>query len=109
MNGMQQRPLGRGPKAVTCYICGRGYGTNSIGIHIKQCQKLFLAQEAQKPKHERRPLPQPPKDADVTEEDLLNVRPGKANNVDWDKFNDAAFDTFNKEALRSACMKWLMI
>ena len=29
------------PKSVTCYICGRGYGTKSISIHLKACEKKW--------------------------------------------------------------------
>jgi hypothetical protein len=47
------------PKAVVCYICGRQYGTSSIAIHQKTCLKQFEAQEAEKPAHLRRALPDP--------------------------------------------------
>ena len=29
------------PKAIFCFICGRGYGTSSISIHIKSCAKRW--------------------------------------------------------------------
>jgi hypothetical protein len=29
------------PKALMCYICGREYGTMSLGIHMPQCIKKF--------------------------------------------------------------------
>jgi hypothetical protein len=69
------------PRAVVCHICGRQYGTTSIDIHLvmprvwmqgvsplnvdrlcpqKTCVKMWEAQEAQKPKHLRRPVPQAP-------------------------------------------------
>jgi len=51
-----------GPRAVTCYVCGRQYGTASIGIHSKQCLKLFEEQEAKKPMSQRRPAPSAPED-----------------------------------------------
>ena len=31
----------RGPKSITCYICGRGFMQKSIGIHIPQCKVKF--------------------------------------------------------------------
>ncbi len=69
-----------------CHICGRQYGTRSIDIHLvrvalghqpvlfgalaisiclwhgkqKACVKAFEAQEAQKPKHLRKPVPTAP-------------------------------------------------
>jgi hypothetical protein len=30
------------PRVVTCFICGQAYGTSSIGIHMKACEKKFL-------------------------------------------------------------------
>lgn len=38
------------PRAVMCYICGREYGTKSIGIHIPNCQKKWEETESHKPK-----------------------------------------------------------
>ena len=29
------------PKALMCYICGREYGTASLDIHLKNCQKKW--------------------------------------------------------------------
>ncbi len=40
--------------------CGREYGTQSLKIHLPQCQKLWLERESLKPKNERRALPAPP-------------------------------------------------
>jgi len=49
-----------GPRTVVCYICGREFGKSSIGIHEKQCAKKWEEAEAQKPPHQRRPLPERP-------------------------------------------------
>ena len=54
-------------QAVTCFVCGRAYGTASIGIHLKQCKARFLEEEAQKPPRERRPLPPEPSSVDYTD------------------------------------------
>lgn len=43
-----------------CYICGRGFGTASIGIHLPKCQEKYLARMSVAPPGERRPLPQMP-------------------------------------------------
>ncbi len=48
------------PRAVMCYICGREYGTKSIGIHQKQCAKKWELEESRKPRHLRRKMPEPP-------------------------------------------------
>lgn len=53
--------FGNKPRALMCYICGREYGTTSLQIHIKTCMKKWEVEENKKPKKERRPLPQPPK------------------------------------------------
>jgi len=34
------------PKALTCYICGRGFMKSSIGIHLEKCGKKFKAESA---------------------------------------------------------------
>jgi len=46
-----------GPRTEVCYICGREFGSASIGIHEKQCAKKWEDIEAQKPERERKPLP----------------------------------------------------
>lgn len=38
-------------------ICGREFGTKSLAIHIKTCEKMFLVEEEKKLKKDRRPLP----------------------------------------------------
>lgn len=48
------------PRAVTCHICGRGYGSSSLGIHLKACETKFLREESEKPASQRRPLPPRP-------------------------------------------------
>lgn len=45
------------PRAIMCYICGREFGTASIGIHLPQCKVKWDKTESMKPKHERRPCP----------------------------------------------------
>lgn len=43
-----------------CYICGRGFGTASIGIHLPKCQEKWVLRNAALAPSERRPLPQMP-------------------------------------------------
>lgn len=52
--------LKRGPITRVCHVCGRQYGLSSFEIHLKQCKKLWIAQEELKPPHERRELPKTP-------------------------------------------------
>ena len=39
------------PKSVTCYICGRDFGTASIEIHLKSCKQKWEIEENKKPKN----------------------------------------------------------
>ena len=32
--------MGKKPKSLCCYLCGREYGTSSLQIHLTQCQKV---------------------------------------------------------------------
>jgi len=70
------------PPGVTCYICGRRYGTASIEIHIQQCKELFVAREMKKDRSERLPLPKDPalsltngtkKASEMTKDELAEV------------------------------------
>ena len=49
---------------VSCYICGRDFGTKSISIHIPNCIKKWEAEQKKLPKSQRRPPPQPPQNLD---------------------------------------------
>ncbi|XP_034288725.1 zinc finger protein 475 [Pantherophis guttatus] len=53
-------PMIRRPPTVICYICGREYGTHSIGIHEPQCLKKWHIENNQLPKHLRRAEPVKP-------------------------------------------------
>ena len=83
---------GLGPVGITCYICGRKYGTKSIDIHVKQCKDLWEKTEAQKPKNERRKCPEEPK---TFEEMKINPMGSKA----MDEYNDEAFKNYTDNAL----------
>jgi len=81
------------PKSVTCYICGRGYGTKSIGIHLKNCEKKWDIDQMQKPPKERRPCPQPPKNfLNVIGKDTISRK-------DLEQLNNKAFEEYNEVAL----------
>ena len=82
------------PKSVTCYICGRGYGTKSIGIHIKNCEKKWEIDQSQKPRKERRPCPQPPKNF------LEVISKDKVTHKDLEQLNVKAFEEYNDTALQ---------
>ncbi|KAK9825103.1 hypothetical protein WJX74_008848 [Apatococcus lobatus] len=85
MGGMSAKPRG-----YTCYLCGQQYGSNSLKIHIPQCQEMWVKKEEWKPKRERRPVPPPPPELDA---DL----PTNATMVD--QFNATMSDYWNKVCL----------
>lgn len=59
-----ERPsTGARPPTVICYICGREFGSKSIGIHEPQCLKKWNVENDKLPEDKRRPEP---------------VRPGKS-------------------------------
>lgn len=81
------------PRGIICYICGKEYGTASIDIHLKTCKKRWLDEEAKKPKKERRPLPQPPKDFDN-----IKIKGSSMKQSEMDALNEEAFNKFNEES-----------
>ncbi|CAK83266.1 unnamed protein product (macronuclear) [Paramecium tetraurelia] len=81
------------PKTLVCYICGREYGSKSLGIHIPQCKEMFMVQEMKKPKGERRNPPTTPRGL----WDLLNKE--EITMEDIMAYNNGAFNKYNKEAL----------
>ena len=66
------------PKAIICYICGREYGTKSVTIHIKSCQKKWEIEQSQLPKKKRRPCPEAPPGFD----NVIRVAQGKKPIID---------------------------
>ena len=43
MDALNVRPRGgmKRPKTLICFICGREYGTKSLEIHLKACEKKW--------------------------------------------------------------------
>ena len=77
------RMAGR-PRTVVCYLCGREFGTQSIGIHEPQCLKKWQQENDQLPKSQRRPVPQKPQ----IEAPVAGSGTGTYN---LDNLNEAAF------------------
>lgn len=73
---------------------GREYGTTSIEIHLKTCRKKWEQEEEKKPKKDRRPVPEPPKNF---EEVVIGAKSGAK--VDLEAYNNDAFKTYNEVAL----------
>jgi hypothetical protein len=92
--GNKKPAMIRRPKSITCYICGRQYGTRSLGIHIKTCKKKWYIQEGLKlKKKDMRPCPRTPRGL----HQLLAKK--KITHADINAYNSGAFKTFNQEAL----------
>ncbi|CAL8091230.1 unnamed protein product [Calicophoron daubneyi] len=82
MAAVSRRPF------VVCYICGREFGSASIGIHEPQCLKKWRQQNNLRPKSERLPTP-------VKPDTQLNIDPtqpidSKRNVLAKSQFNEAA-------------------
>jgi len=82
------------PVFVTCYICGRDFGSRSIGIHVPKCQQKWETEQEKLPKKDRRPLPTAPENFD-------KVVKGEIKGKDLVKMNQKAFDDYNETALES--------
>ncbi|XP_018405706.1 PREDICTED: zinc finger protein 474-like [Cyphomyrmex costatus] len=50
----------RGPRSVTCYVCGREFGTASFPIHEPKCMEKWERENNSLPPSQRRPKPQKP-------------------------------------------------
>ncbi len=75
-----------------CYICGREFGSASLEIHLKSCKKKWEMEESKKPKGERRPVPEAPKNFD-------DIVAGKTSGDTADNYNKAAYENYNDKAL----------
>ena len=49
------------PRTLVCYICGREYGTRSLEIHLKTCEKKWDNEQAKLPAKKRKPCPEAPR------------------------------------------------
>ena len=78
---------------VYCYICGRQFGSASIGIHQPQCLKKWQTQNDKLPKAQRRPMPTPPEIVRIgslqTHSILVDMNLGGA--IDFEATNQAAY------------------
>ena len=79
---------------VTCYVCGRDFGTKSVGIHLANCKKKWEAEQEKLPKKQRRPIPTAPQDFD-------KVVKGEIKGKELVKLNQKASDEHNESGLVS--------
>lgn len=80
----------RKPPSVVCYICGREYGTKSIGIHEPQCLKKWHAENDKLPLSKRRPEPKKPR---PSTDDVTKIQGAANGKYSIDAFNEAAWQS----------------
>lgn len=80
----------RKPPSVVCYICGREYGTKSIGIHEPQCLKKWHAENDKLPLSKRRPEPKKPH---PSTDDVTKIQGAANGKYSIDAFNEAAWQS----------------
>lgn len=81
------------PSFVTCYVCGREFGTRSIGIHVPKCLDKWETQQEKLPKAERRERPSPPENYD-------RILSGELTGKELIKVNQKAAEDYKKEVLQ---------
>ncbi|KAJ3416185.1 hypothetical protein HDV05_002830 [Chytridiales sp. JEL 0842] len=69
--------------SVTCHICGRSYGSTSIGIHQKTCLTKWEKSQAHLPAHLRKAPPKAPE---------IPIHGASA--IDKNQYNNMAMDSF---------------
>merc|ERR1739838_79224 len=79
---------------VSCYLCGRDFGTRSIAIHVPNCAKKWEDEQKKLPKSERRSPPQAPGNFD-------RVMTGQLEGEELKEFNMAAVKQWNEAVLVS--------
>ena len=80
------------PTFVTCYICGRDFGTRSIGIHVPKCREKWEAQQEKLPSAERRDLPRQP-------ENFQRILNGEVSGKELMRINQKAAEDYKNEVL----------
>ena len=70
---------------IICYICGREFGTKSIGIHEPQCMKKWEVQNNKLPKGKRQSRPVKPVEFDMS----FSTNP-KERQAQIERLNDAS-------------------
>ena len=83
----------KGPKSITCYICGRDFGTTSYGIHYTQCKKKFKDEQSLKDKADRKKLPEGPEGL----EEILAK--SKLTSKQLEAYNLEAAEIYNSKSL----------
>ena len=80
------------PSFVTCYICGREFGTRSIAIHVPKCLQKWEAQQEKLPRSERKEAPTPPENYD-------KILSGEVTGKELIKINQKAAEDYKNDVL----------
>lgn len=81
----------RGPKSITCYVCGKGFTKASIGIHLPQCKEKFKKESENL--GVKRKLPKEP-------EELQELIAGETIDLKLlDQYNEKASSAYNNAGL----------
>ena len=78
------------PKTIMCYICGQGFGTKSIAIHLKTCKTRYEQQQLLLEKKDRKSLPQPPRNWDKA------LKGGSVDKAEIENLNNEAFQGYQQ-------------
>jgi len=79
---------------VTCYVCGRDFGSKSIGIHLPSCKKKWETAQEKLPKSERKPVP-------VAPSNFEKVLKGEIKGKELVKINKEALTEHNDSGLEA--------
>jgi hypothetical protein len=79
------RVKGSPPRLPSCHLCGRQFGTTSLGIHLKACKQRWEREHG-------RAAPEPA---------MAMPDGAPAGSRRWEAFNEAAYEKFNAESLES--------
>ncbi|KAI8909739.1 hypothetical protein EDD86DRAFT_144932 [Gorgonomyces haynaldii] len=90
---VEPKAQGTNPNDRMCYICGRNFGTASIGIHEQKCIEKWHLEQSKFPKSQRKPLPQKP----VIDQSIPRTAKEEA-----EQYNELANQTFLDQA-RDEC------
>ena len=87
---------------VSCYLCGRDFGSRSIAIHVPNCAKKWEDEQRKVPKSLRRSPPRAP-------DNLDRVMEGKLDGEELRQFNIEAVKMWNEAVLVTCqhCKRYL--
>ena len=79
------RPKGARPNCLICYLCGQGFGTSSLKIHMPQCYDKKMKQWHNADPETRGPKPKDPSTVDWSQQPMTA-----------EQFNDKQFSNFTE-------------